>query len=84
MRRDKVEKRMRALEELALGPPQERPLGDAITLFAFLAVVLFFFVWLFSGTFLWSLVSVGAIFAVVALLTWRFHVRRGRRRGLGL
>ena len=84
IRGDKYERRAKLVQELAAGQPVVRPFGDTVTLFAFLCILLFLFIWLFSGALLWSLASAALIFGLVTALSWHLRQRLTRRRGMEL
>ena len=71
-----------AQEVVAAGQLPERSYTDAVTLYAFLGIVVFFLSWFLSGDFLWSLIVVGALFLVACALHW--HLRRRRLRSEAL
>ncbi len=83
-RSSKYEKRAKMIQELAAGQPIRRPFSDTVTLYGFLAIMLFLFVWLFSGALFWSLGVVAAIFAFCTALTWKVRQRMLRRGGMEL
>ena len=77
----RTERHARIARDLAVGPPVEKPFGDTITLYVFLAIVVFIFAWFLSDALLWSIVVVGAILVAATALTWWARQRRLRRSG---
>ena len=76
----KWDRRAELARDLATRAPIERPFSDTITLYAFLAIVVFLFAWMFSGDPLWSLIVIVVVFASVSTLTWWLRQRRLRRQ----
>ncbi|MDP8910541.1 MAG: hypothetical protein M3M94_00550 [Actinomycetota bacterium] len=76
----KFERRAEGARELMVGAPIDRPFSDTITLYGFLAIVVFLFAWMFSGEPLLSLIVVAVVFATVSALTWWARKRRLRRQ----
>lgn len=78
----KWERRVEIARELAAGPPQIRPFGDTVTLFSFIAIVVFLLTWFLSGSVIWSALGVAAALAVVLAVAWWMHQRAVRRGGM--